>query len=547
MRIFYNKETCSTQSCSSWLRALLFSGNERFGRARAIFVIAASLLFLASTLRVVRDTRTLFSQSVDTIIQELPVSARTKSNGAIAAGITLALNTVSPTGRRTTQSSTTNPTPSPTPSLSGAPSIGVPDDHDTESAIYDKLHSADTEMLGLTDWEQASLDGILNIPNITQKDAIDTCNPPNGVAKTCCLGTFSNGGNVNPNQRHECSTGFGQWEELKTAVKTFFQENPIPVEHGGREPVMKCDACQIVELARAHHLNITMLGDSMQSQVYEGLKCELSRRGYIVEESRKRYPQSDLYQEIASSVYLTIQSPMWVDAPSNATSSSKASSGSGSVTLSFYLLYLMPTAASNEKLVREMLSTSQVLVLGMGLHWKWYGGTTAMRKAAYAPAVTSFMDRAYHDPTSAVQLVVHRETSAQHFDSPGGDYTIWKGAWMSTKKKSRDICVKAIRGEASYWRERALRKATKAAGYQYIVAGPSMPAVRRDKRKKDMLVLPFYNLTEPLHTAHKDTIAGSHPDCTHYCSSPFLYMTLWRSLRLAMDRHYPVHKTSAKD
>ena len=32
---------------------------------------------------------------------------------------------------------------------------------------------------------------------------------------------------------------------------------------------------------------------------------------------------------------------------------------------------------------------------------------------------------------------------------------------------------------------------------------------------------------------------GERSDCTHYCSTPFVYYPLWRSLRYALNRQFP--------
>jgi hypothetical protein len=49
--------------------------------------------------------------------------------------------------------------------------------------------------------------------------------------------------------------------------------------------------------------------------------------------------------------------------------------------------------------------------------------------------------------------------------------------------------------------------------------------------------LPFFNLTAQLHYLHPS-------ECTHYCSTPYLWMPIWRSLRLAMDRQWSTESRS---
>lgn len=415
------------------------------------------------------------------------------------------------------------------------------------SDSYAQLHFTQMEILDLLDWEQSALLGILNKPPFfTARDAIlqaeATCQPPPGVAATCCPGSFSAGGGVSANLRRLCSTGFGQWEEMRASVNSFFHDNPILIsDTQQQQQVITCDVCQIVELARANQLNITLIGDSMQSQVYEGLKCELSRRSYQVEETTLLYNEGeteDMYRKIGVRRELVIQSSEWANA---AETTSSSSSSNGRVYIKLYMAYVAPIEKFSEERAQEVLANTQVLVLGWGLHWNILWDKFKARDT-YGPAMTNFIKRAYYDATSKVQLVVHRETSAQHFDIPGGDYSMW----AKDKANRQDICVKAIHDNTTYWREPALYQQAKQEGFNYIVAGTG--GIHRDEiefrkpvaPKRDILVLPWYKFTEPFYTSHQDKEPGSEgdPDCTHFCGSPFLYYPLWRSLRLAMDRQY---------
>jgi hypothetical protein len=84
------------------------------------------------------------------------------------------------------------------------------------------------------------------------------------------------------------------------------------------------------------------------------------------------------------------------------------------------------------------------------------------------------------------------------------------------------------------WREKAIRQAANQSGHNVVVAGPSMPARSTTDAAPELVVLPYFNFTAP----H----AKMHPrygeDCTHFCSSPFMYYPIWRSLRFALDRQF---------
>jgi hypothetical protein len=97
----------------------------------------------------------------------------------------------------------------------------------------------------------------------------------------------------------------------------------------------------------------------------------------------------------------------------------------------------------------------------------------------------------------------------------------------------------------SNWRNKQVNLAAQEAGIPVIFVGPEMPPVSsnstmttlaRDVTKKipsprELVVIPYYEYTVGLW--------GMHPlECTHYCSSPVIYLPVWKSLRVAMDRQF---------
>ena len=90
--------------------------------------------------------------------------------------------------------------------------------------------------------------------------------------------------------------------------------------------------------------------------------------------------------------------------------------------------------------------------------------------------------------------------------------------------------------ELTNWREKTVMKAVSKAGYQYTRVGPHMPPRLPNRAAPELVVLPFFNYTSHHYNQHPKEKDG---DCTHYCPSPFLYIPLWRSLRLALDRQFP--------
>ena len=385
--------------------------------------------------------------------------------------------------------------------------------------LYQELHSADQELLDLLDWEKASLEDFSS----------SGCAPPLGISRTCCLGTFSAGGGVTNAYRQKCANSLANnLDSLQESVTSFYQNNPLP----SRENGTPCDICQIIEVARQFNLTITFLGDSMHAQVWEGLSCELQRRNYHVTTDLFRYNNTgqSVYQNFGATFTMAARSPLWSEEES-------------SVVLKFHLLYLLPVQSHSKPVLIRALAQSDVLVLGFGLHYKYVAGETnhLATKQAYQNAMANLLQRAKQYNLS---LIVHRETSAQHFDSPyNGDYLDW-----SWHKESRNhTCVphrNPQADQANYWRELAMKKAAQNAGYEYRVSQvtQNMPNRRRSSEtstnltRHQLVVLPYHNFTQQHYDLHPEIDVV--PDCTHYCGSPFLYMPLWRPLRIALDERF---------
>jgi hypothetical protein len=128
---------------------------------------------------------------------------------------------------------------------------------------------------------------------------------------------------------------------------------------------------------------------------------------------------------------------------------------------------------------------------------------------------------------STFSLVVFRETTAQHFDTPSGMYLL-----VDRRSSS---CTALEWTEDVGRRDQAVRNAAMAVGYDPV--SPTESSYFGDRNK--MVVLPFHNYTAELHGGHP--IDHGHynnitqGECTHFCSTPLLWVPLWRTLRITMD------------
>jgi len=444
---------------------------------------------------------------------------------------------------------------------------------------YQEVHSSDVEILELLDWERSSL---LNLKKSSSSPAL--CNPPDGVPTTCCVGSYSTGGQVyqqSQPDRARCMGVVDQWEDLEDAVHAQYYrsqlQNNIPrrprprprpqqLRHSDNRNnidsnMIPCDICQLVEHLRSHNFTLTMIGDSMHAQVWEGLVCELARRNYLIPRESVSYlgmKNRSLYHDVMYTDTLSVRSPVW-------------SNNTPPVSMKFHRLYRVPV--QNQSHLAEILEETDVLVMGFGLHWHHsaLGNPTILQKDTYTNVMSDFLTQVQQ---YNVSVVVHRETSAQHFDSPGGAYELYDDRDNSNSSLRCVVNNEHIRPHSSlYWRERAVEVASQHAGFQYhVVDGRTRGSIRRQRKNRRRLggsssndavilnstlpsssnrteeeeethtvrprlfVLPYHNFTHRFHRMHPTNREPDKlQDCTHYCGSPFLYMPLWRPLRLILD------------
>jgi hypothetical protein len=137
-------------------------------------------------------------------------------------------------------------------------------------------------------------------------------------------------------------------------------------------------------------------------------------------------------------------------------------------------------------------------------------------------------------PSKAVlSFLVHRETSAQHFDSVGGEFH------PRTGRRTKTCWPMTHNDTPVGWMERAIQRAAKGSGHSLVMTGSNMPPpLDGSHNLTEVVVLPYFNFTSWHHDMHPSANRGGFHDCTHYCSSPYVYYPLWRSLRFAIERQF---------
>jgi hypothetical protein len=367
----------------------------------------------------------------------------------------------------------------------------------SESAGF---HSEQMSFLDLLPWEEDSLQFL----DTNQTSVEKSCHPPPGVSKTCCLGSYSAGGGVNYEYRHFCSEGL---RKDRAALKehTVQEMAKYPIQ---TEAALPCDICNILNVMVRHNITLAFAGDSMQYQVVDGLLCEMMRRNYTITQSKsaKVHDDGGPYKVVAAIRDMYVGSPTW---KANETAH-----------IRFLPLYKLPMLFPDDE--ERFVRAGDVLVLGFGLHW----GKKAYDD--YAKQMANILRKIHK--AGHIQLVVHRETSAQHFEAPTGDYSM-------QAENSSGTCVPTDFDDSHvWWRENTVKQATADANYSYAVAGPDMP--QKNKSTPRVVVAPWFHFTGQHYQLHPYNQRSPKQDCTHFCGSPFLYLPVWRGLRIAMDSEF---------
>lgn len=390
--------------------------------------------------------------------------------------------------------------------------------------VTDDVHSTNVDLLDLLSWEHDCLreGSPLIQSNETQRSktrqTIAKCNPPKEVVLDCCEGTFASGSTVLNFAFQKCESSFADSEypnsSLPTLTRQFLRDNPIQQLHHSMHNCA-CDVCQVLEHCRQNNLTVTFVGDSVQAQVWQGFVYELQRRNYNLTLQSNQTQSKGFWKTIVQyRETLDIQSTQW--------------SPDESVKMKFFQVYKLPFQYALE--MEEVVNSGDVLMLGWGLHWNSNDTRNPNSlPSAYISSLTDFLNFVQHNHTRP-QLVVHREGSAQHFDAPAGDFYAWQSK-PNAKLECQPISYDAT---LTNWREKTVQIAANKAGYQYTTAGPHMPPPVTTT--PELVVLPFFNYTSHHHNQHPKE---KESDCTHYCPSPFLYLPLWRSFRLTLDRQFP--------
>ncbi len=352
-------------------------------------------------------------------------------------------------------------------------------------------------ILDLLPWEMQSIRNFTNASDWGGPKQLGICDAPPGISNTCCPGSFSGGGEVTRAWAYHCFHGEAVYDRVAQIVLQEVERTNHMVQHD------QCDLCRIVEIINQHNLRFAITGDSMMSQNMDGFLCELGRRGYNVTEVYHKQILSGMVGMNGIWTYEISGPPHWQQATN----------------VSFLFQY---RPHQNMSEMQHIAVSYDVLMMNFGLHYGYERNGHGQDKEGYENVMATIFNVTRQ---GNITLLAHRETSAQHHNYSGGEWA----------KSGRTKCVSHSPNDSHIigWREQVVQAKAKELGYKVVVADETFP-LANDKPvagQRELVILPFFNLTAKLHYFHPD-------ECTHYCSTPYLWMPIWRSLRLAMDRQW---------
>jgi len=326
-----------------------------------------------------------------------------------------------------------------------------------------------------------------------EKIAIETrtCQTPHrGIPQHCCPGSYSAGGRLLFIE--DVCNSTEPYEKVQEYSLEYLKKPYLVSDKDD-----KCDACAIVETLMELNLTLSFVGDSLTRQSIAGLECELLRRGYMVQSKKAPFAKRGgcSWREcVGEWMVFTVTNP------------------TNMKTATFNHFGMYRPDPSNLDLKDVILPHSDVVIFDHGLHWK------PTERAKFAQAMTRYL-KGFQDAN--LTMLAWRETSAQHIDSKGGHY--------GSVAKSQN-CVPIHPDHQTGFRMPIMQQAAENAGLQWTsLAEPDFSTRPVDKETNEIVFLPFRDYTVPLHYLHPN-------ECTHYCHTPYLWLPLWRSLRIALDR-----------
>jgi hypothetical protein len=236
-------------------------------------------------------------------------------------------------------------------------------------------------------------------------------------------------------------------------------------------------------------------------QVAMGLECDLRRRNYNVSVTLEERPVIDgrWRYRWASTYHMTILH------------------GRQQTVIRFFNMFRPNSEAHG---LPEILQTYpvDVLIFDHGLHFLKHEKGEFLEDSL--PALQLLGEK--------VPLLIWRETTSQHYDNPGGHFDR-EGLDGETSCVNVPLSEQTNQPAAVDWMQELV---VQQMNWTMIDASaPNFVSTPRSSGQQELVMIPFRRFTSYLWDLHP-----GFPDCSHFCSTPFVWVPIWRSLRLAIDR-----------
>jgi hypothetical protein len=438
------------------------------------------------------------------IAQTVPTAADSNSRERMAVQ-----SAVKDTNKAGVVGTDQTPTLAPQPSPTNHPTIrtGLDNAAKTAKSVEEALHPSETTRtttttttdppqlhhatqpptdkvyLPLAPWEQASMD---------QREC--TALPP-GTPSYCCIGSLSSRARVNfePQKCRKDESVYRRNEQL-----SLDSLQPL-ASSSSTSKDQQCDVCRIMDVLARYNKTWGLVGDSIAGQSFFGLECELRRRGrynvtmldvdYRLERPERFWYHLYGLNKIHELHVTPIPNVQNEPAPT--------------VIIRYYVMYRPPPDVS------EILHNNDVILFDFGLHYgEFY--TKPQSASDFERDMTQFVSAVAEEKRlHPWKLMAWRESSAQHFDRPNGEFD----------SGLRDKTCVATNVHYNDTGNLTTRRQVMERVFESLNA------------TDQVAIVPFWNYSRQFHELH----AESGGDCAHYCSTPSFWLYLWREWRRALD------------
>jgi hypothetical protein len=319
---------------------------------------------------------------------------------------------------------------------------------------------------------------------------------------------------------------------------------------------------------------VAFAGDSVTHQIYDGAVCDLAKRGYRrPTEAHSDKAKPDELSDQPNTDWLT-QVTKEENTFDLQVENDKEPHANMTVQLSMYRMY-----APNPQTIMKICKGSDIMVANWGLHFN---------DMAYFderfPNVSEALAKCVHETNT---IVIWRESSAQHFPMPGGNYqgSPWERVpqefvtknfpWLNretfdyacdtddgriregyyqphmpqtcfnTQDESRNVtfCMPIASHDISTelaWRDRNIARMLQQQDVCISPTHPSLMAfkVRRTHNspgKRCLHWIPYFVITAPLFFLHPGGTKALG-ECTHFCSTPLVWQPVWEGMAEAIEK-----------